>query len=292
MYETLLRSHDVAQVPVLQSISEVEDKLKKGEEIREIKRLKQIAAGQRSRENPHGEKRKRDEDMDDQEELPPVTKAEDSGSGKRLKTDDEMDDGTVTRAIQDGDVSRSLDESSTHIVHAATTNPAYPAKFSVSKATAEVRGHTSYLTFATLLPPMPPGPPADAPPQGLLSSLTLQIATHGTIVIRDHVEHYVCIHRINAGHTATLRPLLGMHALAPSQPGAQSESSNAGGEDFWLAEVGGYVLFASIGPDPYPPRDPSLDHRTSASSHLAVQLGLQLWLSSRSNYALTGLYSA
>ncbi|KAJ6611381.1 1-methyladenosine methyltransferase catalytic subunit Gcd14 [Mycena sp. CBHHK59/15] len=58
MYETLLRSHDVNQVPVLQSISEIEEKLKKGEEIREIKRLRQIAAGQRSHENPHGEKRK------------------------------------------------------------------------------------------------------------------------------------------------------------------------------------------------------------------------------------------
>ncbi|KAJ7439238.1 tRNA methyltransferase complex GCD14 subunit [Mycena latifolia] len=169
MYETLVRSHDVAQVPVLQSVSEVAEKLKKAEEIREIKRLRQIAAGQRSRENPHGEKRKRDDDMkmDEQGELP-LADAEDSGSGKRLKTDDEMGDAT---AVQDGDVSRSLDDSSTHIVRAGTSNPAPPAKISVSKAAAEVRGHTSYLTFATLLPPMPPAPPEDAPPQGLLSSL-------------------------------------------------------------------------------------------------------------------------
>ncbi|KAJ6583978.1 tRNA methyltransferase complex GCD14 subunit-domain-containing protein [Mycena vulgaris] len=177
MYETLLRSHDVAQIPVLQSISEVEDKLKKAEEIREIKRLRQIAAGQRSRENPHGEKRKRDEEMNEQEELS-LTEAEDSGSGKRLRTDDEMDDGTPSSAVQDGEVSRSLDESSTPVARAGASNPAPLAKISVSKATAEVRGHTSYLTFATLLPPMPPAPPEDTPPQGLLSSAEYRQTTN------------------------------------------------------------------------------------------------------------------
>jgi tRNA (adenine57-N1/adenine58-N1)-methyltransferase len=166
MYETLVRPHDVTHVPALQSITEVADKLKKSEGVREIKRLRQIAAGQRSHENPHGEKRKRSEEMNDQEE-PPVAEAEDSGSGKRLKTDDEMDDGTPS---QDADVSRSLDESSTQSARAGASIPAPPAKISVSKAIPEVRGHTSYLTFATLLPPMPPAPPEDAPSQGLLSS--------------------------------------------------------------------------------------------------------------------------
>ncbi|KAJ7728838.1 tRNA methyltransferase complex subunit Cpd1 [Mycena maculata] len=162
MYETLLRPHDVTQVPVLQPISEIEDKLKKAEEIREIKRLRQIAAGQRSHENPHGEKRKRGVDINEQE-APAVTEAEDSGSGKRLKTDDEMEDATLS---QDGDVSRSLDAAPTHIAHAGTSSPAPPTKISVSKAITEVRGHTSYLTFATLLPPMPQAPPEDAPSLG------------------------------------------------------------------------------------------------------------------------------
>ncbi|KAJ7034016.1 tRNA methyltransferase complex subunit Cpd1 [Mycena alexandri] len=166
MYETLVRSHDVGQVPVLQSITEVADKLKKGEEVREIKRLRQIAGGQRSHQNPHGEKRKRDEDseMNEQEDAP-VGEAEDSGSGKRLKTDDDMGTWTPSRDV---DVSRNLDDPSTHILRAGASIPAAPtAKISVSKATSEVRGHTSYLTFATLLPPMPPAPlEDDAPSQG------------------------------------------------------------------------------------------------------------------------------
>ncbi|KAF7364834.1 tRNA (adenine(58)-N(1))-methyltransferase catalytic subunit TRM61 [Mycena venus] len=161
MYETLVRPHDVAHVPALQSVTEVADKLKKAEGVREIKRLRQIAAGQRSHENPHGEKRKRSEEGSEQEELP-VAEAEDSGSGKRLKTDDEMDDGTPS---QDADVSRNLDELSVHTVRAGASIPAPPAKISVSKAIPEVRGHTSYLTFATLLPPMPPAPPEDTASQ-------------------------------------------------------------------------------------------------------------------------------
>lgn len=165
MYETLVRSHDVAQVPVLQSVSEIGDKLKKAEEIREIKRLRQIAAGQRSRENPHGEKRKRDDAME-VEVLPTVTEAEDSGSGKRLKTDDEMTDATLSRITHDGDVSRSLD-GATRTPHTGPNHSGLPAKISVSKAAAEVRGHTSYLTFATLLPPIPTAPLEDAPTEGL-----------------------------------------------------------------------------------------------------------------------------
>ncbi|KAJ6494627.1 tRNA methyltransferase complex subunit Cpd1 [Mycena vitilis] len=137
MYETLVRPHDVTHTPVLQSVTEVADKLKKAEGVREIKRLRQIADGQRNHENPHGEKRKRSEETSQQEEII-AADAGDSGSGKRLKTDDGMDDGTPS---QDAD------------------------------AIPEVRGHTSYLTFATLLPPMPPAPLEDTPPQGLLSSL-------------------------------------------------------------------------------------------------------------------------
>lgn len=165
MYETLVRPHDVNQVPALQSITEVADKLKKAEGVREIKRLRQIAAGQRSHENPHGEKRKRSQEVGNQGELP-VAEAEDSGSGKRLKTDDEMDDGTPS---QNADVSRSLDEPATQTVRAGASIPAPPAKISVSKAISEVRGHTSYLTFATLLPPMPPALPESTLSQGLLS---------------------------------------------------------------------------------------------------------------------------
>lgn len=189
MYETLVRPHDVNQVPALQSITEVADKLKKAEGVREIKRLRQIAAGQRSHENPHGEKRKWSQEAGYQGELP-VAEAEDSGSGKRLKTDDEMNDGTPS---QNADVSRSLDEPATQTVH--TSIPAPPAKISVSKAIPEVRGHTSYLTFATLLPPMPPALPESTLPQGLLFLLSSEAIQLTCVVIRsgNHVENYTCI---------------------------------------------------------------------------------------------------
>ncbi|KAK7048705.1 adenine(58)-N(1)-methyltransferase catalytic subunit TRM61 [Favolaschia claudopus] len=143
MYETLVRPQDVSPIPVLQSINDVADKLKKAEGIREIKRLRQIAAGQRHNSNnnndPHGEKRKRTS-SDGEQEVPLAADGEDSGNGKRLKTDDEdmMDD--------------ALEESA---APAAT-----PAKISLSKTIPEVRGHTSYLTFATLLPPIPISPVA------------------------------------------------------------------------------------------------------------------------------------
>ncbi|CAK5270627.1 unnamed protein product, partial [Mycena citricolor] len=134
MYETLVRTHDVSQVPVLQPISDVVEKLKRAEGIREVKRLKQVAAGQRSRENPHGEKRKRDQPAGEGSE------PEDSG-GKRLKTEEEMggDDAAPDNDVSGNDVRL----------------PVPPAKISVSKAMAEVRGHTSYLTFAVLLPAVP-----------------------------------------------------------------------------------------------------------------------------------------
>jgi hypothetical protein len=70
-----------------------------------------------------------------------------------------------------------------------------PAKISVSKAMPEVRGHTSYLTFALLLPPMPSSPPEDSPPNGLLASPShvLQADSSATSFrFRNHVENYVC----------------------------------------------------------------------------------------------------
>ncbi|KAF7299786.1 tRNA (adenine(58)-N(1))-methyltransferase catalytic subunit TRM61 [Mycena chlorophos] len=143
MYETLVHQHDVSQVPVLPPISEVAEKLKKAEGIREVKRQRQIAAGQRTHE-PHGEKRKRGEGDDDgvEEGAPGSAELE---SGKRLKTGDEAPS-TLAETVS--------------VV--PTTAPAAVSKISVSKVVPEVRGHTSYLTFATLLPPLPASALEDA----------------------------------------------------------------------------------------------------------------------------------
>ncbi|KAF7298686.1 tRNA (adenine(58)-N(1))-methyltransferase catalytic subunit TRM61 [Mycena indigotica] len=126
MYETLVRLQDVSQIPAPPPVSEITEKLKKVEAVREDKRQRQIAAGQRSHE-PHGEKRKRTEDLTDEEPTPP----EDPNSGKRLKV-----------AAVEVDMS-------------PTPTMSVTPKVSLSKVVPEVRGHTSYLTFATLFPSLP-----------------------------------------------------------------------------------------------------------------------------------------
>ncbi|PBK97345.1 tRNA methyltransferase complex GCD14 subunit [Armillaria gallica] len=119
MYETLLRPHDVSQIPALPSIDDAAEKLKRAELRREEKRLKQIAQGQRT-------KRKREGDEEDPDEL----------EVKRAKTDEV----TEEISIKSDEILQDL--------QAPNTNN----KFSVSKVMSEVRGHTSYLTFACLLP--------------------------------------------------------------------------------------------------------------------------------------------
>jgi len=140
MYETLLRPQDVNQVPTLTHISEVSDKLKLSELKREEKRLKQIANSRL--------KRKREENPDEEVSV----RANDPGL-KRIKTDDE--DGTECPAENEGPEGPILRESlQVPMTSLAATSSAPPpiSKINVSKTVAEVRGHTSYLTFACLLP--------------------------------------------------------------------------------------------------------------------------------------------
>lgn len=146
MFETLIRPHDVTPAPALQNITEVGEKLKKAELNREEKRLQQIANGK----TIYGAKRKRDEEDEEQESVI----IDDSLSGKRVKTDEEMDDQTYG---QDGEAPRMDASQSTA---AAAGSPGLLTKIILSKTMSEVRGHTSYLTFACLLPPTghPPRP--------------------------------------------------------------------------------------------------------------------------------------
>lgn len=150
MFETLLRPHDVTHVPVLPSIDEATEKLKKAEIKREEKRLRQIATGA---------KRKRDGENVGQQDL---TQDPDSTGSKRARIEDEDSaprlDESEPPSI-DADPSRDLFMSSQPIPSAV--NPALAAKVSVSKALSEVRGHTSYLTFACLLSSAPTS--AEAP---------------------------------------------------------------------------------------------------------------------------------
>ncbi|KAL1676895.1 tRNA methyltransferase complex GCD14 subunit-domain-containing protein [Schizophyllum commune] len=139
MYETLIRPHDVSQPPALQTIGQVGDKLKEAEARREDKRIRQIAEAKAFREgkpipessshggkseSTHGEKRKRDTDTPESET-------------KRVKTEGET---SAVWAASEGTNGGQV-----------SATPALKTQ-TLSKVLNEVRGHTSYLTFASLLP--------------------------------------------------------------------------------------------------------------------------------------------
>ena len=149
MYETLLRPHQVDAVPPLVSVATVGAQLKKAEARREEKRLRQIAQARAA-------KRKRGEAVGDDN-------GDDGGAGKgdtgkRAKTDTAGadDTGDVPMSVASGTatpvvVSAAAAEAQAQEDTQEEEEAALP-NISVSKAFPEVRGHTSYLTFAVLLP--------------------------------------------------------------------------------------------------------------------------------------------
>ncbi|KIM54815.1 hypothetical protein SCLCIDRAFT_1221628 [Scleroderma citrinum Foug A] len=121
MYETLLRPHEVQQFPTPLPLSHVIDKLKDMEKFREEKRLRQIANHKRKRED-----------------------AEFSEPDKRARTDE----------LNAGD-QNSLQAPLITVREEDDANEVEAQMVSLSKVCHEVRGHTSYLTFARLVPFMP-----------------------------------------------------------------------------------------------------------------------------------------
>jgi tRNA (adenine57-N1/adenine58-N1)-methyltransferase len=190
MYETLMRPHEVSQIPSLISVRQVGEELKGMAVRREEKRLRQIVSSAAARA-----KRKREEAGD---ELDLGEDQEDS-SLKRVKTG-EREEGNVSTAPttkfgaeirggdDDNDVGAGTNESTNlnlATYPGAATDPieysdglaegeASPnlrvgaasvsesnvagsgdgcgGKLNVSRVFPEVRGHTSYLTFACLVP--------------------------------------------------------------------------------------------------------------------------------------------
>jgi tRNA (adenine57-N1/adenine58-N1)-methyltransferase len=159
MYETLLRPHEVNQAPRLIQIDTVAEKLKQLERNREAKRQRQIAAS-RARRNAT-EKRKREEE--DEEEVD--NNAGGGGGGvdvdpsvreleaKKAKTVLQQSDDDVVMDVVDEE---TLEDQQQLELVAATATAAPPAPVPpmqvLSRHSKEVRGHTSFLTFACLLP--------------------------------------------------------------------------------------------------------------------------------------------
>ncbi|KZV73192.1 tRNA methyltransferase complex GCD14 subunit [Peniophora sp. CONT] len=150
MYETLLRPHEVNEVPALPSIATASDKLKQHERKREDKRMRQIAASQAKLVEKQ-QKRKRNEDDED------AAGVEDENETKRLKTDNDEETGaamTIEVTSRDRDPAAQV-EAKVPAAQAASVEAASIEDVGqqvVSRVVPEVRGHTSYLTFAILLP--------------------------------------------------------------------------------------------------------------------------------------------
>ncbi|KAF6748492.1 tRNA methyltransferase complex GCD14 subunit [Ephemerocybe angulata] len=166
MFETLQRPIEVSSTPKLASIEDAADRLKAAEIKREEKRLRQIA---QNREKEALDKA-----------LAEGGGSGGSGAGKRKQSEGDEDGEAGEGANGDGDVKRAKTQSSTTPeegegekeeeglprvpvlttreiklpVPARSKSGKYDmeGKIAVSKALPEVRGHTSYLTFACLVP--------------------------------------------------------------------------------------------------------------------------------------------
>jgi tRNA (adenine57-N1/adenine58-N1)-methyltransferase len=154
MYETLLRPHEVSQVPRLIQIDAITEKLKQFERSREDKRQRQIATS-RARRNAT-EKRKREDD-DNAEGVIDLEPEAHELETKKARTAAAQGDDTSAP-----DVNMTIDEDVMEEPSPATApvaddalllQPApAPAMQVLSRHSKEVRGHTSFLTFACLLP--------------------------------------------------------------------------------------------------------------------------------------------
>jgi len=160
MYETLLRSHEVSQAPRLAQIDTIAQKLKQLERKREDKRQRQIAASRAHRNAT--EKRKREGDDDDNnagggvDPDPDVHELE-AKKAKTTAAAAQSDDDTPAPDVV-MDVDEGVLEDQPPATPADDAMPPVPvpepalAMQVLSRHSKEVRGHTSFLTFACLLP--------------------------------------------------------------------------------------------------------------------------------------------
>ncbi|KAF9054849.1 tRNA methyltransferase complex GCD14 subunit-domain-containing protein [Panaeolus papilionaceus] len=190
-YETLLRPIEVFQTPPLLPVSALSEKLKESERRREDKRLRQIEANKRALAqngvDGAGKKRKRDATTGSGEPSAAADAEilEEDTEVKRVKVDAEVEEMDVDEQVQDVTAPAVIEESS-----ASSSAPARPgsrlsrgadisalSKTNISKALPEVRGHTSYLTFALLVPYRDPNAPStSAPPKTNEQASTTQQA--------------------------------------------------------------------------------------------------------------------
>ena len=197
MYETLLHPHQVEPITPPLPISVAAANLKRLEIRKEEKRLRQIASAQRSAASA---KRKRI--VEEEEEG--VVEGEESGVGrgevgglgvgvnkKKAKVTGEGEEGEMLEtSAPTSSAARQTTKPqppSTPTTTPITQEPEQPeTKMSVSKTFPEVRGHTSYLTFAVFFPPCMTGTSANASVDGSGSSGGGSVEGTPEVVMEDN----------------------------------------------------------------------------------------------------------
>ncbi|KAG9127046.1 tRNA (adenine-N(1)-)-methyltransferase catalytic subunit trm61 [Ceratobasidium sp. 392] len=158
MHETLIRPHDVSNTP-MQTVGNVAARLRDTEVRKEERRLKQIETSNRDK------KRKRPEEVSD--DLPEdATKKAKTNNLPPGKPGAQIGDPLTTR-VPEPDPLNALDDAkfsakdtpkskrAPHHPNAIIPADSNAERYIVSKPFGEVRGHTSYLTFAILVPSNP-----------------------------------------------------------------------------------------------------------------------------------------
>lgn len=150
MYETLTRTHDpVPVVPALKPISSAIDRIRAVETKKGKRRDMQILEAKRKREEK--EKRAREEEATSGEPGTEGVENVEGGppSAKKRKTEDETNE---TGEMEDEEMASASTTRPSTPTMAATTTSGKVEKEYVLKPSPYTRGHTSYLTFAVLLP--------------------------------------------------------------------------------------------------------------------------------------------
>ncbi|KAK7037235.1 tRNA (adenine-N(1)-)-methyltransferase catalytic subunit trm61 [Paramarasmius palmivorus] len=149
-YETLLRPYELSPSLPLPTIFDAANRIKESERKREEKRVMQVNSGHRGALGKQEKKRK----LEDGEE----------SDTKRAKTEDEDAEGELaaSRPVQEESVIVSEPLQAEAQGSTTSKNQTRPPRRKVieggkvlARVMPEVRGHTSYLTFAILLPHVP-----------------------------------------------------------------------------------------------------------------------------------------
>lgn len=145
MFECLVRPHEVSTQPRPLNISNIIRKLQDADVKREERRQRQIANAILR----NSAKRKREEETNGADQIPDDTPQDDletsAAEPKRVKTDQ-------ATPMQDIETPVLSVEKSTLIITPSRGCPENIETQVVSRVISEVRGHTSYLTFAIKLP--------------------------------------------------------------------------------------------------------------------------------------------